>query len=195
MRLNIGCGKDIREDMVNCDQYPAEDVDFVFDLSEPWPFFSNSVDHIHASHVIEHVGDPLPMMEEAWRCARDGATMRIVTVYGSTDAAWSDPDHRREFYPESFLYFGQPMYHLADYGYVGDWRVDNIELHIFAAVWDEEGGDIDAISRRVHHDRNIVYEIVANMVAIKPARPQQLPTDGLTIYMGRVNLGTETPEE
>src|SRR5258708_36141662 len=75
MRLNLGCGRDIREGWVNIDCSPVPGVDHVVDFDDKpvLPFGDDSVMYSEGSHVIEHLRDPLPFMEELWRGSRPGA--------------------------------------------------------------------------------------------------------------------------
>lgn len=55
MRLNLGCGDDIRNGYVNVDFRPRPGVDRVVDLSIfPWPFDSDSADEILMLDFLEH---------------------------------------------------------------------------------------------------------------------------------------------
>jgi hypothetical protein len=86
-------------------------VDVVHDLdSYPYPFAADSVDEIHAYHVLEHVPDVMATMEELWRISKPGATVHIRVPHFTGILAWKDPTHRRSFTSESFGYFGQNGY-------------------------------------------------------------------------------------
>ena len=83
--------------------------------AERLPFEDNSATHILMSHVLEHIQNPLPMMEELYRVAKPGCLMVIACPYGSSDDAWEDPTHVRPIFASSTLYFSQPAYWKADY--------------------------------------------------------------------------------
>lgn len=56
IKLNLGCGRDIREGWVNIDQFEGEGVDMVYDLNKlPYPFKNNSVDKIYIRLLLEHL--------------------------------------------------------------------------------------------------------------------------------------------
>ncbi len=58
MKLNLGCGKQIKEDYTNLDKVALEGVDVVHDLDVfPYPFRDNTFDEILCSHVLEHVDE------------------------------------------------------------------------------------------------------------------------------------------
>jgi predicted SAM-dependent methyltransferase len=170
-KLNVGCGRNVREGWINLDSYPLPDVDVVADLENcattPLPLESDSVNEFLLSHVLEHIRNVLPMMQELHRVAMPGATMVVRTPYGSSDDAFEDPTHLRQIFVGSFGYFSQPYYWRADYGYRGDWIAESITLEIAlhlrhlpdAEIWD-----------RIHRERNIVVEMIATLRAVKPIR-------------------------
>jgi predicted SAM-dependent methyltransferase len=170
-KLNVGCGRNVREGWINLDSYPLPGVDVVADLENcattPLPLESDSVNEFLLSHVLEHIRNVLPMMQELHRVAMPGATMVVRTPYGSSDDAFEDPTHLRQIFVGSFGYFSQPYYWRADYGYRGDWIAESITLEIAlhlrhlpdAEIWD-----------RIHRERNIVVEMIATLRAVKPIR-------------------------
>lgn len=172
----MGCGRNILEGWINLDSFPLPGVDIVADLEQcstvPIPLQDESVDEFLLSHVLEHIRQPLPLMQELWRISAPGGTMTIRTPYGSSDDAFEDPTHVRQLYLQSFGYFSQPFYWRADYGYRGDWHPERITLLIHKAG--HEGMSSDQIMERVMSLRNIVAEMIAELSCVKPARePRQ----------------------
>lgn len=170
MKLNVGCGKNIRDGWINIDIMPLPGVDVVFDLEtcvvKQLPFDDDSVDEIFMSHTLEHISNALPLMEELHRVAKNGAIMEIRVPHGSSNDAWEDPTHVRVFYEGSFQYFSQPIYHFADYGYRGDWRTNKVIL----VSKRENFSKHDSPGVIMTKDRNMICEMIANMTAIKPIR-------------------------
>ena len=170
MRLNLGCGRDIRQGWVNIDCAPGPGVDHVidFDASPVLPFADDAVQHSEASHLIEHLRYPLPFMEELWRVTAPGGTVDLLCPHGSSDEADEDPTHVRRMYEGSWAYFGQPHHWRADYGYRGDWQPEAVELLLAPGpgrLADEE------LYNAIRRQRNLVTEMRARLVAVKPARP------------------------
>lgn len=54
MKLNLGCGKDIREGYINIDFTNYNGVDVVHDLNAPLPYADNTIDEIVAQDILEH---------------------------------------------------------------------------------------------------------------------------------------------
>lgn len=52
-KLNIGSGRDIRDDYINVDHREIEGVDVIADLQN-LPFTAGTIKEIYASHVVEH---------------------------------------------------------------------------------------------------------------------------------------------
>lgn len=180
MKLHLGCGKHIMEGWINLDHMALPGVDIVADLDAKSPegrvsipLGDNSVEEFYCAHVLEHIRYPLAMMEELHRIAKPGAVIQFSVPYGSSDGAWEDPTHVRPLFPESFGYFGQPYYHLADYGYRGDWQITQIQLHLPNGPLASEP-DIEVIRQTIRRDRNVVGGMIAYLTAIKPIREQDV---------------------
>ena len=99
-RLNIGCGYRKREGYLNLDQSLACNPDEIFDIEEtPWPFASNSVSHIAAIHVLEHIGLTLPtfirVMKEMYRVLCPGGELEIEVPHPRSDGYLNGIDHVR----------------------------------------------------------------------------------------------------
>jgi SAM-dependent methyltransferase len=171
-RLNVGCGRNIREGMINLDSVALPGVDIVCDLEglrqTHIPLPDQSVDYFLLSHVLEHIKDSLGLMQELWRLAMPGAIAEIRVPHGASNDAWEDPTHVRAYFPGSFGYFSQPFYWRADYGYRADWQPEYLKLMVDRArCKDLSPQDILA---KADCERNLVREMVCEMRAVKPIR-------------------------
>jgi len=172
MKMNLGCGRDIKEGWVNVDLISGDGVDVVLDLDQPKPFEladENTVDVFLVSHLIEHLQHPLPLAEAMWRAAKPDAVAIFRCPHGASDDADEDPQHVRRMFPHSWDYFGQPAYHRADYGYRGDWRTDEVKLRCRPERMGETNAETYEL---IGMERNIVVEMQVLLRAVKPARPQ-----------------------
>src|SRR5258708_8296282 len=117
MRLNLGCGRDIREGWVNIDCSPVPGVDHVVDFDDKpvLPFGDDSVMYSEGSHVIEHLRDPLPFMEELWRVSRPGPQAVFPCPDWSTHEAHADPAPAPPTFAGCMGVFRQPVYHPPPY--------------------------------------------------------------------------------
>ena len=171
-KLNVGCGRDILKDWINLDCISMPGIDIVADIDQcrdkPLPVDDNSIDEFLLSHVIEHLHNPLPLMQELYRIATPDAVALIKVPYGSSDDAFEDPTHIRQYFHGSFGYFSQPFYWKTDYGYRGDWQAKTIQFLVPAS--DNQGLTADDIFAKVKTLRNQVTEMVVELHAVKPAR-------------------------
>lgn len=193
-KLNVGCGKDIKEGWDNLDRQELPGVNIVVDLDEPQPLIhapDNTYDEIYCSHVLEHITHILPCMEELHRVAKPGAQLHIRVPHGATDIAFEDPTHVRNFFPRSFMYFGQPYYHLADYGYRGDWKLDEILIYLKPTPQYDALPEEDRLPymQWLMNEWNTVQEMYALMTCVKPIRPMDAEQDRPRIGLKMNNLG------
>jgi hypothetical protein len=176
VRLNLGCGRHSfpkEEGWTNVDISPTDNVDVIANLEFNWPWPENYADELFCAHTLEHIEDSLYFMGEAWRVAKPGAKMMILVPYGSSDDADEDPTHVKRYFLNSFYYFSQLAYYNADYGYKGDWDTSLITLDLDANLF--KGLETEEVLRDIRTQRNMVKQMKAELVAIKPAR-QPSPT-------------------
>jgi len=106
-KINLGCGNDYREGFINIDFNPAVKADVYCDIQERLPFADNSVDFIHASHVIEHVPRDkfYGFMEELWRICKPGAIIDVFVPHFTSTVATKVPYHYTYWGIDSFNTF------------------------------------------------------------------------------------------
>jgi SAM-dependent methyltransferase len=190
VRLNLGSGLQPMDGWVNVDQCDLPGVDLVHDLDsrEPLPYPDASVSEFRAQHVIEHLRDPLRMMGECYRVAEPDALFILTCPYGSSDDADANPTHCRRMFLGSWCFFGQPYYWREDYGYRGDWRIEQVILKVDAEAWSgrTDGVVMDAVNTR----RNVVTEMEAHLRAQKPARARERSLqEPLRVEIARMRVG------
>ena len=106
-KLNLGCGKKIKEGYVNADITPFEGVEKIFDFNVfPYPFSDSEFDEILADNVLEHLDDIPMIMKELHRIAKSGGVVRIIVPYYNCYGAYNDITHKHYF---SHLAF-EPFY-------------------------------------------------------------------------------------
>jgi SAM-dependent methyltransferase len=127
--LDLGCGARKVPGAFGIDIATLPGVDLVHDLEvTPYPLPDNCADIMHLSHVLEHLTNPLPVLEEVWRLARPDGRVFIRTPHFSGMFAWIDPTHRRTFSAQSFHYFGENAY---SYYSNARFRVVRVQLKYF----------------------------------------------------------------
>jgi SAM-dependent methyltransferase len=96
--LDVGCGSSKYPGAVGLDISADTDADVVHDLDErPFPFDDGSFDQILMQDVIEHVAEPVKLMEELHRISRPGARIQLRTPHFSSVLAYGDPTHKHYF--------------------------------------------------------------------------------------------------
>lgn len=81
------------------------EADIVCDLNKPWPIPSNSVGVLRASHIIEHLENPVHVMNEAYRVLAPGGWLFIDVPSTDGRGAWQDPTHISFWNSNSFWYY------------------------------------------------------------------------------------------
>jgi hypothetical protein len=104
LRLNLGCCDAPLPGFVNVDLVAAPGVE-VADLREPWPWGDDSVEHVRAYDIIEHLPDKIRTMNELWRVLKPGGTAEIAVPTTDGSGAFQDPTHVSFWNRRSFLYY------------------------------------------------------------------------------------------
>jgi SAM-dependent methyltransferase len=118
-KLNMGSGKDWREDYFNTDFDPYWEPDAVLDFSRDLPIGqpletqrfgivaleNNFFDEIIANDVLEHIPNLTLAMTSCLNLLRVGGLFRIAVPYDLSWGAWQDPTHVRAFNERSWLYY------------------------------------------------------------------------------------------
>lgn len=98
MKLNLGCGDDIREGFSNVDITKFKGVDLIVDLDiKEYPFKNNSVDYILAKDVLEHLQNTDLFLNECFRILKDDGELLIKVPHFSCHLAYNDYTHKRFF--------------------------------------------------------------------------------------------------
>jgi SAM-dependent methyltransferase len=118
-KLNMGSGKDWREDCFNTDFDPYWEPDAVLDFSRALPIGqpletqrfgtvvlqNNWFDEIIANDVLEHIPNLTLAMTSCLNLLRVGGVFCIAVPYDLSWGAWQDPTHVRAFNERSWLYY------------------------------------------------------------------------------------------
>jgi predicted SAM-dependent methyltransferase len=130
LKLDLGCGNSKKEGYVGVDSLRLHGVDIVHDLTSfPYPSEESSVDDIWMDNVLEHLAQPLKVLEEIYRISKNGATITISVPYFRSFYACIDPTHVNFFGVWWFNYFdpSHPFHHKYQYSPV-KFKVEKIEF-------------------------------------------------------------------
>lgn len=82
----------------------------ITDLNDRWPFEDSSVGVIRASHIFEHLKDPIHTMNEAYRILAPGGWLFIDVPSTDGRGAFQDPTHVSYWNENSFWYYTNKFY-------------------------------------------------------------------------------------
>lgn len=187
-KLNVGCGRDIKPGWINLDKSPLVNADVVMDINiERFSSANyNKASEIYMSHVLEHLTNPLHVMEQLWLVAKPDCRIFVRVPYGSSDNAWEDQTHVRPYFMGSFAYFSQMYYRGADYGYRGDWEINQISLDVFADRCSSSDGN--KVIEEIRLKRNMVNEMQVLMRAVKPMRDVNSSQEFNSVHEVKLNF-------
>lgn len=126
-KLNLGCGNRMLTGYVNVDNNPllVRKGIVTHDLNKfPYPFADNTFDEIRMDHVLEHLEDPLDVLIELYRIARNGCKVFIRCPHFSY--GWVHPQHKSPI--SSWLFSYLDTHNLEHYGKT-NFHVESIRLH------------------------------------------------------------------
>ena len=115
--LNLGCGRDWREDCINADIERRVKSDWCLDIQNvPWgerlitrlgefTVQRGMFNKILANDVLEHLPDLVKAMTNCKDLLADDGEMHIHVPYDLSLGAWQDPTHVRAFNEKSWAYY------------------------------------------------------------------------------------------
>lgn len=162
--VNLGCGKLPVPNMVNVDEAYDEAKGILgIDLDDyAWNIvtafknngiYEGSVDAFIGIHFLEHITNPLHLMNALYTLIKPGGYVEFHVPYGSSDDADTDPTHVRRYFLDSWMYFTASTYKRSDYGLRANWQVTATHLNLQEGVPLEP----DELEYRLRHARNIVH--------------------------------------
>ena len=102
LKVDIGGGLFPRPGYMTIDQ---EGADVNWNLENGIPLEDNSVGVLNASHIIEHLRDPVKTMREIHRVLAHGGWAMIEVPSTDGRGAWQDPTHVSFWNEHSFWYY------------------------------------------------------------------------------------------
>jgi Methyltransferase domain len=109
VKLDVGCGKNKKgPEWVGIDVLEFQGVDVVLDVGvRKLPYEDDSVDEIHSSHFLEHLGpmERIHFMNEAWRVMHKDSVMTLIVPAWSSCRAYGDMTHQWPPVSEFWFYY------------------------------------------------------------------------------------------
>lgn len=81
MKLNIACGRDVKEGFINLDSVERENkLDMIVDITKKFPFENDSVEYIYAEQFLEHLMwlEGLKFLRNCFRVLKKDGILRLV---------------------------------------------------------------------------------------------------------------------
>lgn len=104
--LDLGCGKKKRAGAIGVDYSDRHNADIIHNLNIfPYPLKDDEFDDIYLDNVIEHLDDPMRVMEEVHRICKPGGQVKVIVPYFRSLWAFIDPTHKHFFTVNSFAYY------------------------------------------------------------------------------------------
>ena len=100
--VDLGGGINARKDYITIDKHDAK---IIANLDDGIPLPDNSVGVINASHILEHLKDPIKSMSEIHRVLVHGGWAFIEVPSTDGRGAFQDPTHVSFWNENSFLYY------------------------------------------------------------------------------------------
>ncbi len=180
MKIDFGCGQKKKEGYIGVDMRQLPGVDIVHDMNNaPYPFADSVADQILMDNVLEHLDDPLRVMEEIYRISADGGQVVVSVPYFRSFYAVIDPTHKNFFGVWWFNYFDPSHQFHSRYGYTtAQYRLDRLEF-------DREYKNA---SPRFHH--NLLIKFAEKYPYSYEANISHLfPLNSLTFYLTVIKPG------
>ena len=170
--LNLGSGKDWREDCINADIQPRVKPDWVLDIGDvTWGEVLKTrkgllkvergmFDVILANDILEHVPDLVTAMTNCKELLKVGGQMRIHVPYDLSYGAWQDPTHVRAFNEKSWLYYTDWYWYLG-------WK-DRFELTLLEMRLSSVGEALELPQDEIIRTPRAVDSMYVVLTKVKP---------------------------
>ena len=144
LTLNLGSGRDRRDECVNADIRTDVGADWLVDISkplapttidwcgEPLEIKPGTFSKIIAIDVLEHIPDLVAAMTNCRDLLEMGGEMHISVPYDLSLGAWQDPTHVRAFNENSWVYYCAWAWYL---GWTGSrFNMEHLEFRFSAGT-------------------------------------------------------------
>lgn len=106
LKIDLGCGRSKKDGFIGVDCLGFDNVDIVHDLNKfPYPFSDNEVDEVYMDNVLEHLKNPIKVIDEIYRISKNKAIITISVPYFRSFYSVIDPTHKSFFGVFWFYYF------------------------------------------------------------------------------------------
>ncbi len=172
--VDLGCGNKKRPNTIGVDFNERTKADIIHNLNIfPYPFEGGSIDKIYIDNTLEHLDEPLKVMEELYRIVKADGIVKVIVPYFRSAAAFIDPTHKHFFTVESFSYYDPEHIICQQYDYtLAKFKVEKVIFHE-----NIQTGFIKKITALLANKWPLKYESYLSQI---------IPLDEITFYLRRV---------
>jgi len=155
--IEIGPGEEKRcPDAIGIDLHKKPSVDYIADLNQGLEFIEdNSVDEVHAYHVLEHILDDKQAMSELFRVLKpDGFAILQVPIALALEKTYEDYSIISKRGRER--YFGQ-FDHVRIYGKDYPKRLESVGFHVEVSHPEKDHWDIPDLEKYALNKKESLY--------------------------------------
>ena len=121
--IDLGAGPRRYPGSFGLDILLRDGVDVVCNFEQGIPLKSDCADIVYSGHVLEHIRNFIPLMEEIYRLCKPGAEVCISVPYFASRGAFTDPTHVNYFTEDTWQHFEPPTY-----GVKTNFRIERIDF-------------------------------------------------------------------
>lgn len=104
--IDLGCGEHKQLGWaLGIDRQAGPEVDITADIEKGIPFPNDSVDHVFAVHILEHIRDLIGVMNEIHRVLKPHGALHLITPCADCLNSVGDPTHVRFFNRKTIEFF------------------------------------------------------------------------------------------
>lgn len=115
-KLDLGAGPHTKAGFCGVDQTAFPGIDYVTDLTKPWPWADSSIEEAHSSHCIEHFDamERVHFLNELYRVLKPGAKCTLIAPHWSSCRAYGDPTHKWPPVSEFSFFYWKKEWRMAN---------------------------------------------------------------------------------
>jgi predicted SAM-dependent methyltransferase len=134
-KINLGAGNLLEDtnEWINHDlRKHRPEIELSFDLSKiPYPLQDNKFEEVKIFDVLEHLNNPLEVMNELHRIIKKGGLLYLRVAGWKSDKCWADITHKKVYDIDAFDALDPSTTRGQEYNYYSDKK-----WTIMEKVWD-----------------------------------------------------------
>jgi SAM-dependent methyltransferase len=123
-KINLGAGNLIEDtkEWINHDLIKhREEIELVFDLEKiPYPLEDNQFEEVKIFDVLEHLDNPLEVMNELHRIIKKGGLLSLRVAGWKSEHCWADITHKKVYDIDAFDSLDPTTQRGQEYNYYSD---------------------------------------------------------------------------